>query len=95
MNNFDLHEEAQQLADTKTAYELARELVGHKNEIRRLKQSWADELEAVKAHRNKIKAEAVREFVRHIRKQYPHWSPMTELEMDALDYADKLERGEA
>lgn len=61
MNNFDLHEEARQLADAKTAYELARELVGHKSEISRLKQAWADEIEAVKAHRNKIKAEAVRE----------------------------------
>jgi hypothetical protein len=40
---------------------LALHLAAHENEIRRLKQAWSDEIEAVKAHKDKIKADAVRD----------------------------------
>lgn len=33
MNNFDLHEQAQQLADTRSAYSLARELLEAKAQL--------------------------------------------------------------
>ena len=36
MNNFDLHQQAQELADTKTAYELARALIETLDEIQTL-----------------------------------------------------------
>lgn len=37
MTNFDLHEQAQQLADTRSAYSLARELLEAKAEARKYK----------------------------------------------------------
>lgn len=39
MNNFDLHEKAQQLSDTKTGYQLARELLILRDFVERLSKA--------------------------------------------------------
>lgn len=58
----DIRQRAQQIADKhdNDAYSVALELAGHENEIRGLKKQLHDEIQAVKKHADKIKAETVR-----------------------------------
>lgn len=95
MNNFKRHEEIELLLAKHTARELAGMVVDLKEfergviEIRGTRQKWAAELAHIKQHKNKIKADAVREFASQF--DYNLDYPCYCVRRIAENYANKLE----
>lgn len=84
MNNFKLHEQAEQMAAGNSAYKLARRVI-----------ELEERLKAAMANNNKIKAEAVREAAYKNRKAIVEGGDMWLCAVDDLvDHANKLEQGE-
>ena len=101
MNNFELHGKAQQMADTITAYELAKRVIELEEKLRILERvenifNSATEVDhaLTDSELNKIKAEAVREAITHSVKNDNHQRGSYWAYEVMTSYANKLERGE-